>query len=77
VHLGDKPASRRIGGLDLLVLGGGQLAAQRFNGGAELNEDMVRQGGLFVTERQGVEGMREHVQRPDVSRASGGGSDLR
>jgi hypothetical protein len=64
MHRGDKPASLRIGGLELPVLGGDQLAAQLFNGGAEINEDMVGQGALRVPERQGVEGVREHVQRP-------------
>jgi hypothetical protein len=46
------------------VLGGGQVAPQVFNGGAELNEDVVGQGALVVPERQGVEGVRERVQRP-------------
>ena len=44
MHLGDQPASRRIGGLELLVLGGSQVAPQLFNGGAELNEDVVARG---------------------------------
>jgi hypothetical protein len=63
MHPGDEPASRRVGGLELPVLGDGQLAPQVFNGGAELNEDVVGQGALLVPERQGVEGVREHVQR--------------
>jgi hypothetical protein len=66
VHLGDPSASRRIGGLELLVLGGGQVPPQVFNGGAELNEDVVGQGALLVPQRQGVEGVREHVQCPCV-----------
>jgi hypothetical protein len=64
MHPGDKPASRRIGGLDLLMPGGGQLAPQRFNGRAEFNEDVVGQGALRGPERQGLEGVPEHVQRP-------------
>ncbi len=46
------------------MLGGGQVAPQVFNGGAELNEDVVGQGALLIPEREGVEGVREHVQRP-------------